>query len=124
MAAKIYAVPEELGDPPVIDFANRDRKRSIDELMEPERAWERQVAEWCRENGNGDLAGEEVSWQRGDGYARYVVYTEKPLALIHLPTGDAWQIEEIMVRGLRLSDIREEVRRRKALNDLFSRRSS
>jgi hypothetical protein len=70
--------------------------------------------------GNGDLAGEEVAWQRGDGYARYLVVREKPLQLMHLAIGDAWSVEEALIRGLRKKDVRELVRRRKALDSIFA----
>lgn len=136
MGAVVYAHPKEIGDPPAINFSDpclacglekwkhteADHEfsgRTLEELMEPERAWERQLAQWCRDNGQGELAGEEVAWPRGDGYARYLVYQEKPLALIFIPTGDAWQIEEMMLRGMRLADVRENVLRRKAIRELF-----
>lgn len=120
MAATIYAPPEEVGDPPEIDFSDTKGK-TIDEVLAPETEWEESVKAWCRENGSGELCGEEVRWGRGDGYARYVVYTEKPLGLIHLATGDAWQIEDVFRRGLRLSDIRAEVERQNRLAELFGK---
>ena len=120
MAATIYTAPEEIGDPPEIDYSHREGK-TWDEILAPETEWEEAVKAWCRENGSGELRGEEVRWGRGDGYARYVVYTEKPLGLIHLATGDAWQIDDIMRRGLRLSDIRANVGQQRKMAELFGR---
>lgn len=119
MAATIYAAPEEVGDPPEIEWV---QGADFDDILAPEREWEEKVKEWCRQFGTGALRGEEVRWGRGDGYARYVVYTERPLALIHLGTGDAWEIDDIMRRGLRLSDIRENVKQRQALAEIFGRK--
>jgi hypothetical protein len=119
MAAKIYAAPDVVGDPPEIDYSDRDGK-TWDEVLAPEREWEEQIKEWCRQFGQGKTRGEEVKWGRGDGYARYVVFTERPLALIHLATGDAWEIDDIMRRGLNLTDIRENVSRGQRLAELFS----
>lgn len=121
MPAQIYQAPEEIGDPPEIDYSDRDGK-TWDEILAPEREWEEELKQWCRDNGSGITKGEEVRWGRGDGYARYVVFTEKPLALIHITTGDAWAIDEIMRRGLRLSDIRDEVARQKKLAEIFASR--
>lgn len=120
MAATIYSAPAEIGDPPELDYSNRD-DRSWEEFYAPEGKWEEAVKAWCRTNGSGELRGEEVRWGRGDGYARYVVYTEKPLGLIHLATGDAWQIDDIMRRGLRLSDVRANVASQKKMAELFGR---
>jgi hypothetical protein len=121
MPAVIYAPPDEIGDVPWIDFSERNEK-SIDEMLEPEREWENKLKDWARENGSGELRGEEWSYPRGDGYARYVVFSEHPLALVHIPTGDGWQIDEITRRGLRLSDVREGVARNKKIAELFGKK--
>ena len=122
MAAKVYTHPEEVGDPPEIDWSRENREgKSIDEVLLPETEWEDRLKAWCKANGSGKLAGEEVRWGRGDGYARYVVLTERPLALIHIPTGDAWDMDAIFIRGLLLADIRENVRQQQAMAELFGR---
>lgn len=118
MPATIHRHPEAVGDPPDIDFSDRGGK-TIDELLQPEREWEERLKQWARDNGRGELRGEEVRWPVADGYARYVVYTEQPLSLIHIPTGDAWDIDEIMERGLNLDDIRQNVSRQRAMAELF-----
>lgn len=74
----------------------------------------------CRENGTSDLLGKVVRWQRGDGYAEYMVWTTQPLALIHLPLGDAWSVEAALLRGLRVADIRAMVERDEKMAALFS----
>lgn len=68
----------------------------------------------------GTLAGEIVAWQRADGYARYMILSEKPLVLVHVATCDAYQIEAALIRGLRLSDVRAMVKRDEAMRKLFS----
>jgi hypothetical protein len=119
MPARVYAAPGEIGDPPEIDF--RDSSIPWGDVLRPEQEWVEKVVAWCKEFGKGDLRGEKLDWHRGDGYAQYVVYTEKPLALIWLPVGDAWSMDEIFLRGLRLSDVREQVRRQKALSEIFGK---
>lgn len=121
MSATIYAPPDEVGEIPWIDFSARNEK-SIDEILAPEREWEDKLKEWARREGQGELRGEEWSYQRNDGYARYVVFSEQPLALVHIPTGDGYQIDEITRRGLRLSDVREDVARQKKMAELFGQK--
>lgn len=121
MSATIYAPPDEIGEIPPIDFSARNEK-SIEEILAPETEWEEKLKAWARENGSGDLRGEEWKYPKNDGYARYVVLSERPLALVHIPTGDGWQIDEITRRGLRLSDVREDVARNKKMAELFGQK--
>jgi len=118
MPATIYAPPLDVGDPPELDYLMREGE-TIDDVLAPEREWEETLRAWVIANGKGALRGEEIRFPRGDGYARYFVYTEKPLALIHIPTGDAWDIDDVMRRGLRLSDVRDMVAREKKLAEIF-----
>lgn len=117
MSAQIYSVPEELGKAPSFDIDD------IQSSLDREQEWFDQIAAWCKENGAGDLAGEHVRWQIGDGYANYVVLNTKPLALIWIDSGDAWRMSEIFERGLRTSDVRVQVDRQRTLKQLFGRRS-
>lgn len=40
-----------------------------------------------------------------DGSALYKVVKEKPLTLQHIPSGDAYEVQGALIRGLRLSDL-------------------
>jgi hypothetical protein len=113
--ATVYSPPEGF-DPPVLSIEDF-RSGAYDAK---EQAYIDALAARCRENGTSDLLGKTVQWQRGDGYAQYMVWTTKPLALLHLPLGDAWQVEDALIRGLRVTDIREQVERADRLRALFS----
>lgn len=113
--AKVYRAPTQVGEPPDLTIGD------IQGYMAREQEWVQAVGAWAKANGSGALAGEEVRWPHADGQARYVVYTEKPLALIHLPVGDAWQFP--YVNAMRLSDIRQQVERQRGLARLFGRKS-
>lgn len=58
---------------------------------------------------DGEYVGEIVKWQRGDGYAVYMVWSERPLEVMHLAIGDAWTAEPSLIRGLRLADVKQQV---------------
>jgi hypothetical protein len=106
--AKIFNAPKELPEPEV-DYKNYDRVKEAD----AEQAWLKKLKAYCIKHGNGETAGEEVSTGVADGYARYMVFSEKPLQLIHLHLGDAYSGGAIWERGLRLADVRQMVKWRK-----------
>jgi hypothetical protein len=112
--AKQYQAPIE---PPVPDYSNFDRdKHNADEAE-----YIATLASTAKQNGTSDLLGEIVRWPRADGYAQYMVWTTRPLALIHIATGDAWMVEDALMRGLRLSDIQAMVERERRIANLFSK---
>lgn len=82
------------------------------------------LAAQARKNGKSDLLGEVVKWQRADGFAEYVVWRTRPLELIHLPLGDAWQVEAALMRGLRLAEVTEMVNRSRAVRALIAKRQA
>ncbi len=111
--AKVYAVPEEIAKP-VFDY------RNIEASLAAERAYVQEICDLARETNKGDLVGTEVHYPVADGAATYVVWTQRPLALIHVDTGDAYRLQPFAERGLAVADIREFARRAEALSKLFS----
>jgi hypothetical protein len=118
MAAKIWGAPDEVGEPPnLIDFLKPGVNYQESGYDEAEDAFVKKVQAWAKLHGKGELAGEIWRYGVADGYAQYVVLKEKPLELIHLPIGDAWNIPDIVRRGLRLEDVKQYVERSK--NPIF-----
>lgn len=68
---------------------------------------------------NGDVVGEIVRFPAADGYAQYIVKSQKPLILQHLNVGDAWGVPYAHIRGLRLADIREQIEGDKRVAAMF-----
>jgi hypothetical protein len=87
---KIYSAPETIKVP---EFNFSDLKGS----QEAEKTYIQQVIEWVKKHSkdtqNASYVGEEYRIPMGDGYARYIVQSIKPLAMIHLSVGDAWDSE-------------------------------
>lgn len=80
---------------------------------------------WLKENGwdRDKHAGELVRFPMADGYALYMVaHNGKSMALFHCIVGDAWSIPLAHMRGIRVSDIRNEVIRAKNFAKLFARK--
>jgi hypothetical protein len=117
--ATVYGLPASLvPDVPRLEsFTREDGRYDVDACIAAETAFLERVQEWARENGEGDLAGQVWRYPVGDGHAIYVVYRNRPLWLIHVPIGDAWQVDEITERGLRVSDIRKQIAFEKRWNE-------
>ena len=116
MPATIYSPPEEIGEPP-----SWDSDTPIQELLDSEKEYQKRIQAWCKEHGQGDYRGELWRYQIADGYAIYVIYKMRPLTLIHVATGDAWDIPEVVRRGLSAALIREDIKRSAAIAALFNR---
>lgn len=114
--AKVYRAPI---DPPVIDWAHikdTDWGSIEQEYLE-------QLVAMAREGSPGDsLVGEVIRFGRGDGYAEYMVWRTKPLELIWIELGDAWSVEDALIRGLRLKDVENMVEADRRMREAFARR--
>lgn len=66
----------------------------------------------------GAVVGAIITFPFADGHAMYRVASAKPLKLQHLPYGDAWHADPAMIRGLRLSEVEQKVKRSRALHKL------
>ena len=62
----------------------------------------------------GDIKGALIKFPVADGYAHYVVLRQKPLAVAHVPYGDAYQVSAATIRGLREADVRRQLATQRA----------
>ena len=75
------------------------------------------LKEWCNKHGRGAYRGSIVQFPVADGYAVYMIISLKPLELIHVPLGDAWEYQYI--ERLSTSDIRKEADNYKRMSITF-----
>lgn len=68
------------------------------------------------------LIGRVVRFPIADGYAEYIVWRLRPLQLVKVELGDAWDIPNAYARGLRVSDIRAQVEAEDRLRAYFKER--
>lgn len=103
MTAKIYAVPGDVGPPPSLSVGSENYMRLTEE-------WVLSVQDWVRKNSadKDPVVGELYRFPVADGYAEYVVFSTKPLRLIHLTHLDGWHMPDVVRRGLCLADIRQQ----------------
>jgi hypothetical protein len=120
--AEVFTTPEGFPDTPALIDFRFDGTINIEAYTKAEEEWTKELAEWCRTNtdSRSDLIGEVIRFPRGDGTANYMVFRTKPLSLLHIPLGDAWDLPDYQMRGLRVKDVRELVRSSKAMDELFS----
>ena len=107
--ATIYAPPESV-EVPEINFQTwqEDEKKFIEELKD-----------FCKTHGKGSEKGELIRIPHADGYAQYVVFSLRPVELIHVPTGDAW--DSPYAELLTAKKIKEMIRADKAMEALIAR---
>jgi hypothetical protein len=68
------------------------------------------------------LERDVISFPVADSYAHYVVVSRKPLVLQHVDYMDGYHVHGALIRGLRVADVDEMVRREKALHELFAKK--
>lgn len=102
--ATVYAHPTALD--PVPTYVSTDGRYNHKATQEAEDAWIARLAKWCQARYKGDLVGKVIYIPFADGAAQYMIMSHKPVRLIHLPLGDAWNVPDYQTRGLRISDLR------------------
>lgn len=96
-----------------------DRNTNWVEIAERQARARERLAGELKQKCRHELVGEIIKFQVADGYAEYMVKKVKPLQLIHLSDGDAWQADPILIRGLRVDDVRQIVRRPSSKGNRF-----
>lgn len=80
--------------------------RDLDGTRKRINAWAEAIADHAdRASRDPDhMVGRIVKFQIADGYAEYVIYSVKPLQLVHVP--ESYDISAAHMRGLKLADVR------------------
>ena len=100
------------------DYENFDYKREY-AAVDKARAL---YAKGFRNANKGDLVGEIIKFPVADGYAEYMVESERPLKLVHLADWDEYSIPPAHIRGLRLTDVRALAESERTLAALFAKK--
>jgi hypothetical protein len=112
--AKIFSAPEEIKQPK-LDFANMGNyeKESKEYLVKLK-------AKLLEHNPGGKNVGEIIRFPAADGYAEYMVLSMKPVQLVHIPLGDAWNFQYAHL--LKAKDVQDKIDSQKAMAKLFGDR--
>lgn len=99
--AKVFNPPANIKVP---DFNFRDLEGS----RKAEQAYIESIQNYARiANRGSDFAGELITIPHADGKAYYVVFGLKPVELIHLPIGDAW--DSPLAHRMTAKDIKQRI---------------
>ena len=108
---QIFSAPKEIKLPNFKDY------KTFDAFYKAEDEYERKLKEYVKEHGEGKYKGEELRIPHADGYARYIVYSLKPVRLVHIDTGDAWHASQ--VEYMPANVIKREIDNSKKIAQLF-----
>ena len=117
----IFSAPSTIKQPNYSKFtSNKDGKYKFDSegFNKAEKKYMEELKEFCLKRKKGKYVGETVKFPFADGQAVYMVASLRPLELVHVPLGDAWDYPYI--ERLKASDIVENIESRKSLEKLFS----
>lgn len=99
---KVFASPVEA--PEFGEYDDADGKFSRAKMAEVDASFYAKVRDWLKASGYAHrLTGKLIRLPWADSYAEYMI--ANGTTLIHMPLGDAWNVPEYMVRGLRVADL-------------------
>ena len=87
---KIYAPPENIKPPDfkiLLDEGNKAYDKAEEKYIEEVRAFVK------KRKPRAKFVGEIVRWGVADGFAAYMIASLRPVELIHLELGDAYQFQ-------------------------------
>ncbi len=110
--ATIYAVPDDV-KVPIFNWKDReageaDEKRFIDEMVAFVKNYH---------PDGGEHIGKTIKFPWADSYAIYMIASMKPLQLVHLPLGDAWEYP--MAQRLKRTDVELKIQQQESLDKMF-----
>jgi len=116
MGAKIYNVPKEV-KVPELNFNNFNLRKYEEDI----KIFKQELIKYLNDIGYKEsYVGETISFPVGDGKAEYMVFNLKPVMLIHLPIGDAWEFPQAHL--LTKTEVLKLITQRKAIEKLFNRK--
>jgi len=111
MAAKIYSSPTEVPQP-AFDYSNFEASQTAEDQ------WVEELRAFCQRRKKGKNIGKIIRFPVADGYAQYMVASMRPIELLHLPIGDAWQYQHAHL--LTVKEIQKNIEAEEALNEFFN----
>lgn len=114
MSATIFSPPSQV---PVPSFNFRD----VIQAQKDEDKFISDLKALLLIRKTGKNIGEVINFQVADGHARYMIASMKPLELVHLPLGDAWEFQYAHL--LTATAVQEQLDRQTALKKLFSKKA-
>jgi hypothetical protein len=110
--AEVYLAPKSI-KVPELDFRNiNGYEKACDN-------YKAELKAMLQKRNNEKNVGEIIRFPVADSYAEYMVASMKPVELIHLPLGDAWDFQYAHL--LTAKEVQEKIDQQKALERLFKK---
>ena len=110
--AEVYLAPKSI-KVPELDFRNiNGYEKACDN-------YKAELKAMLQKHNNEKNVGEIIRFPVADGYAEYMVASMKPVELVHLPLGDAWDFQYAHL--LTAKEVQEKIDQQKALERLFKK---
>jgi len=116
--ATIFRAPESIKVPSFSTFY-KDGKYDREAHDNAEKQYLADLKAMLVKRNGGKNVGEVVQFPCADSYAQYMVAGMRPLELVHIPLGDAWDYPYI--DRLTASDIQDKIDQQKALEKIFKK---
>lgn len=116
--ATIFKAPESIKVPSFSNFY-KDGKYDREAHDKAEKNYLAELKAMLLKRHNGKNVGEVVQFPCADSYAQYMVANMRPLELVHLPLGDAWDFPYI--QNMKAKDIQDKIDQQKALEKLLKK---
>ena len=108
--AKIFSAPKEIKTPAFTGDWRKEEERYLNEIKA-----------LLKTNGfTGKNAGKIINFPMADSHASYMIASMKPLRLIHLETGDAWEFKYAHL--LTAKEVNQKIAQQEAMEKLFSKK--
>ena len=114
MSATIYSVPKNV-KLPKMDFSNFDRAKWLKDEEDFKKALRKDIKS---KGYTGKNSGEIIKFPVADGYAEYMVLQMRPLGLIHLPLGDAYQFQYAHL--MTAKEVNDQIEGQKRMDKFFA----
>ena len=115
--ATLCKLPKDLAK----DFEEREGEDFMAFMVRSDKAFDKLVDDATR-IPEGTVKGHIVSFPVADNYANYLVVSEKPLKLAHLPVGDGYSVNDFTIRGMRLQDVQHKVAGSRIMAAMFAKK--
>jgi len=102
---------------PNFDYDIEDTNNRFKVYADASEKYLKDIQAWCKKNGKGKYAGGLIKLPVADGYALYVVYSLRPVKLVHIDIYDGYHSP--LIDGVTASKIKQLVDSERKMQELF-----
>jgi len=120
MSAKIYNPPNCI-EVPELEFDPNHFKENLKKYNDACEQYIKDLKDFVLSIKKGKNIGEIISFPVADGKAEYMVSSMRPLELMHIPLGDAWEFPYVHL--LTAKEVNKIIEQQNKLKEFFEKNS-